>query len=107
MNQHTRLISEPGQYERVFPGISVIDCDAHITEPADHWTTRGPASMRSRLPTMREVDGRHMWFVDGDIPLGTVGLSVIGTDGVKLHGKFTLPTIELMHEASWNPAARV
>lgn len=107
MNSLSPLVSEHANYERVFPGIGVIDCDAHITEPADLWISRGPASMRARLPTMREVDGRHMWFVDGDVPLGTIGLSVIGKQGQKNHGMFTLPTIELMDEASWNPAARV
>ena len=66
------MLSEQASYERVFPDTNIIDCDAHITEPADLWTSRGPATMRDRLPTMRNVGGRDMWFVDGDIPLGTL-----------------------------------
>ena len=107
MSIHIPLVSEQASYEPVFPGMNVIDCDAHITEPANLWISRGPASMRSRLPTMLRVDGRDMWFVDGDIPLGTVGLSVVAKQGRKTHGQLTLPTIDAMDDSSWNPAARV
>ena len=107
MTSHAPLVSEHADYERVFPGLPVIDCDAHITEPADLWTSRGPASMRHRLPTLREVNGQHQWFVDGDIPLGSIGLSVIGRQGRKQHGMLTLPMLDMMDDASWDPAARV
>ena len=91
----------------VFPGIGVIDCDAHYTEPADLWTSRAPASMRSRMPQMRRVDGRDMWFVDDDIPLGPVGLSVVGKNGEKALGKLFLPQWDLLHEASYDMSARI
>lgn len=91
----------------VFPGIGVIDCDAHYTEPADLWTSRAPASLRSRMPQMRRVDDRDMWFVDEDIPLGPVGFSVIGKGGEKAIGKLFLPQWELIHEASYDAAARI
>ncbi len=83
----------------VFPGIEVIDCDAHYTEPADLWTSRAPASLRSRVPQMRRVNDRDMWFVDGDIPLGPVGFSVIRKNGEKAIGQLFLPQWELIHEA--------
>jgi predicted TIM-barrel fold metal-dependent hydrolase len=91
----------------VFPGIEVIDCDAHYTEPADLWTSRAPASLRSRMPQMRRVDDRDMWFVDNDIPLGPVGFSVIRKSGEKAIGELFLPQWELIHEASYDPSARL
>ncbi|MEE8043132.1 MAG: amidohydrolase family protein, partial [Pseudomonadales bacterium] len=91
----------------VFTGIEVIDCDAHYTEPADLWTSRAPASLRSRMPQMRRVDDRDMWFVDNDIPLGPVGLSVIRKSGEKAIGELFLPQWELIHEASYDPSARL
>ena len=93
--------------KEVFPGIGIIDCDAHYTEPPDLWLSRGPASLRSRLPTMRRVDGRDMWFVDGDIPLGPVGISVIGKGLQKIYGQLYLPSLDLIDAASWDPKARL
>ena len=31
-------------------GIRIIDCDAHITEPANLWESRVPATLRSKVP---------------------------------------------------------
>jgi predicted TIM-barrel fold metal-dependent hydrolase len=91
----------------VFPGIGVIDCDAHYTEPADLWTSRAPASLRSRMPQMRRVDDRDMWFVDDDIPLGPVGLSIIRKSGDKALGQLFLPRWDLIHTASYDVSARM
>lgn len=94
-------------YEPVFPGISVIDCDAHYTEPPDLWTSRAPASLRDRVPQMRRVDGRDIWYVDDDVPLGPVGLCVVSKGGTKVLGRLHLDRLDTLDEAAYDPGARV
>ena len=91
----------------VFPGIGIVDCDAHYTEPPDLWTSRAPPQLRDRVPAMRRIDGKDLWFVDGDIPLGAVGISVIGKGLQKQYGKLYLPSLDLIDAAAWDPHARL
>jgi predicted TIM-barrel fold metal-dependent hydrolase len=44
----------------------IIDVDTHVTEPADLWTSRVAAKHRDRVPQVRRVDGRDLWFLDGE-----------------------------------------
>ena len=45
----------------------VIDVDAHLTEPADVWTSRVPARFLDHVPQMhRNADGKDVWLLDGD-----------------------------------------
>ncbi len=92
--------------DEVFPGISIFDCDSHWSEPADLWTSRAPASMKGRVPAVRDTGDMQAWFV-GDIPLGPIGLCVVRPDGGKEYGKLFLERFEMLHEAAWNAKARV
>ncbi len=47
--------------------LRVIDCDTHLTEAADLWTSRAPASYVDRVPRIETVDGRDHWVVDGEV----------------------------------------
>jgi uncharacterized protein len=51
---------------------SIIDVDSHITEAPDTWTARTATKYRERVPQVRRVDGRDVWFIDGQIasPVG-------------------------------------
>ncbi len=45
-------------------GYTIIDADTHVTESADLWTSRAPASMRDRVPHMvNDPDGSQKWVV--------------------------------------------
>ncbi len=92
-------------FEPVFPGISVIDCDSHYTEPPDLWTSRAPASLRDRVPRLRQVDGRDLWYVDDDVLLGPVGLCVVARGGKKVLGRLHLERLDLLDEAAHDPGA--
>jgi predicted TIM-barrel fold metal-dependent hydrolase len=49
------------------PALPVIDCDSHITEPPDLWTSRMSAKHRDHAPRV-ETDpatGRPRWIIDG------------------------------------------
>jgi uncharacterized protein len=51
---------------------TLIDVDAHVTEAPDTWTARTPAKYRDRVPQVRRVDGRDVWYIDGEVaaPVG-------------------------------------
>jgi len=51
---------------------TIIDVDAHITEAPDTWTSRVAAKYVDRVPHVRRVDGKDVWFIDGQVasPVG-------------------------------------
>ena len=70
----------------IFAGLKVIDVDAHISEPADLWTSRAPAAYVDRVPKVVETPNGLYWSVDG-VMLGKAhGGSVITHGGVKHPG---------------------
>lgn len=89
-------------------GIQVIDVDSHYTEPPDLWTSRAPARFRGRVPVLRTDDrGNQQWVVDGDVPLGPLGYTVVRKDGSKATGTLSLTRFEDLDEAAWDPTARL
>jgi predicted TIM-barrel fold metal-dependent hydrolase len=54
------------------PEYTLIDVDAHITESPDTWTSRVSAKYLERVPQVRRVDGKDVWFIDGQ-PAAPVG----------------------------------
>ena len=46
---------------------TIIDVDTHVTEVADLWTRRAPASMRDRVPRVEtDARGRDFWYLGAD-----------------------------------------
>lgn len=71
---------------RPFADLKVIDVDAHISEPADLWTSRAPAKYADRVPKVIETPNGLFWSVDG-VMLGKAhGGSVISHGGEKHPG---------------------
>ncbi|MBJ22955.1 MAG: amidohydrolase [bacterium] len=58
--------------EKIFDRYKVIDVDTHITEPPDVWTDRVASKWGNKVPHIRRVEGRDMWFI-GDEPAGGPG----------------------------------
>jgi predicted TIM-barrel fold metal-dependent hydrolase len=90
-------------------GLSIIDVDAHISEPHDLWTSRAPASLKDRVPRVVRDGDKRAWIVDGNIQISTSSpSSVIRKDGAKSRGpEFFAWQIEDVHEASYDMKARV
>lgn len=96
--------------EDIFAGVKIIDADTHLTEPFDLWTSRATPSFRNRVPQARKVDGRWMWFVNGDVPLpfGDTAASVIAPNLEKLYGlDFMSRALPDVHPSSSDTPERV
>src|SRR4051812_5066984 len=71
----------------VLDSLEIIDVDAHITEPADLWTSRAPERWRERVPrVVAGEDGGAMWSIDGVLLGRALGASVIKRGRVKTAG---------------------
>lgn len=86
--------------------VGIIDCDAHITEPSDLWTSRAPASMRERMPHHRTVDGVTAWFLDGEL-WASIGGNTIATGREKVLGTHVIQPFEDVDVSSWDTAERL
>jgi len=85
-------------------GYSIIDVDTHVTEPADTWTSRVPASMRDRVPQVaKDARGRDIWVIDGH------RVSLVGLLATAGRGDFMQypSTFEDLHPAAYDPKARL
>jgi predicted TIM-barrel fold metal-dependent hydrolase len=88
--------------------VRVIDADTHLTEPHDLWTRNAPASMRDRVPQVRDVDGAAMWTVDGTTLGRASASSVVHRDGTRSRGtSFIGWTFDDAHPAAYDPAERL
>jgi predicted TIM-barrel fold metal-dependent hydrolase len=87
-------------------GIRIIDCDTHFCEPRDTWTSRTPAKYRDLVPHVVAGEHQDTWVMNGNIPIGPVGYSVIDKNYDKLLGKLTLPRYDDMIAGSYDPVER-
>ena len=90
-------------------GVKVIDVDTHITEWDDLWTSRAPASLKDRVPQVRQVDGKRTWVIEGDTYLAQGSSSAIRSDGSKCTGMSFLDLRGLpeAHPGAYEVQARV
>ena len=58
--------------QKLFEKYKVIDIDTHITEPAGVWTDRVASKWGDKVPHIRKIEGRDMWFI-GDVLSGGPG----------------------------------
>lgn len=87
-------------------GVRIIDCDTHITEPSDLWTSRVAASMRDRVPQHRTIDGVTAWFLDGEL-WASIGGNTIRAGHEKVLGTHVIQPFESVDPASWDAKARM
>ncbi len=54
--------TQSGGLDPMFAGIKIVDCDTHITEAPDLFTSRAPAALKDKMPYVRRVDGADKWY---------------------------------------------
>jgi predicted TIM-barrel fold metal-dependent hydrolase len=83
----------------------IIDVDAHLTEPADVWTSRMPARYLDRVPhVVRDDAGIDVWMLEGE-RLGTVGGSAPA--GAQVGPTESPKTYDDVHPAAFDAHARL
>jgi predicted TIM-barrel fold metal-dependent hydrolase len=87
-------------------GIKIVDCDTHLTEAPDLFTSRAPAKYKDKVPHVRRVEGVDRWFV-GDRNFGSLGGNVIRTDNNKLLGRLAFPTMDEGHLGAYKTKERL
>lgn len=87
-------------------GLKIIDGDAHITEPADLWVSRVPATLRDRVPVQRTVDGITGWYLHDQLWASTGG-NTISTGGEKILGSHVVQPFDLVDVSAWSARERV
>ncbi len=98
--------TQSGGLDPMFAGIKIVDCDTHITEAPDLFTSRAPAALKDKMPHVRRVDGTDKWFV-GDRDFGSMGGNVIRKDNNKLLGRLAFPKHDDAHPGGHNMQARL
>ena len=89
--------TQSGGLDPSLEGIKIVDCDTHITEAPDLFTSRAPAALKDKVPYVKlDADGVERWYV-GDRNFGTMGGNVIRKDNNKLLGRLAFPKLEQAH----------
>jgi uncharacterized protein len=89
--------TQSGGLDPMFEGIKIVDCDTHITEAPDLFTSRAPAGFKDKMPFVKlDPDGVERWYV-GDRNFGSMGGNVIRKDNNKLLGRLAFPKLEQAH----------
>lgn len=96
----------PAQTTDSFADVRIIDCDAHLTEPPDLWTSRVPAALADKVPVQQTIDGRTGWFIDGQ-PWASIGGNTIRTGHQKVLGSHVTQPFETVDKAAWSVVERL
>jgi predicted TIM-barrel fold metal-dependent hydrolase len=98
--------TQTGGVHPSFAGIKIVDCDTHVTEAPDLFTSRAPAALKDRMPRVRRVDGVDRWFV-GERNFGSLGGNVVRKDHNKLLGRLAFPTLDEGHPGAHDTKQRL
>ena len=102
----TQTAANPETVMDPLNGASIIDCDAHFTEPADLWSSRVPDSLRGRVPEQRTVDGRTSWYLD-DVLWASIGGNTIRKGREKVLGSHVVQPFDDVDHAAWDVSERL
>ena len=90
----------------MFQGVKIVDCDTHVTEAPDLFTSRAPARLKDKVPRRVNVDGVDRWSVCGR-DFGSFGGNVIRKDHNKLLGRLAFPTLDEGHPGAYDTKSRL
>jgi predicted TIM-barrel fold metal-dependent hydrolase len=95
--------------ESALTGLRLVDVDTHLTERHDLWTSRAPATLRDKVPQIKQVNGVRGWFINGDIHMGNPSAySMVRLDrSTALGMSFWDMEVKDVHPACYDAKARV
>src|SRR5580698_10595004 len=83
----------------------LISGDSHFNEPPDLWTSRVPAHLRDRVPTMKSFDEGDGWVIEGVAHPINFGMNACaGLDPIETKGWVRFEDIR---KGGWDPATRI
>jgi predicted TIM-barrel fold metal-dependent hydrolase len=88
-------------------GYELISADSHVLEPPDLFTTRLPASLRSRAPRLVSADRVSVWEVDDVGPVPLPASAVTGSGYNLPHGVSAGAAFDDVMPALHDPAERL
>lgn len=86
--------------------LHIVDCDAHLTEPSDLWSSRVAASQRHLVPVQKTVDGITAWYF-GDEIWASIGGNTIGRGHTKHLGTHMVQPFEEVDRSAWSVRERL
>ncbi|MCU1344544.1 MAG: putative amidohydrolase [Acidimicrobiia bacterium] len=92
--------------DEVLAGLSIVDCDAHFTEPPDLWTSRATKAQQDQMPVMKTEGGVSAWHL-GNRVLCSIGGNTLQRGLGKQLGTLALQPFDIVDESSWDVKARL
>src|SRR5262245_19375369 len=89
--------------------LKVVDCDTHLTEKHDLWTSRAPKGMQDRMPHVERIDGEAQWVIEGGAMGGAGAGGVVDKEhhkGRSFEALFSWE-IDRIHEGAYDPVKRL
>lgn len=88
----------------MFDEFKPIDTDTHLTEPPDTWTSRVAKKWHDKVPQVKRINGRDMWFINGVEVASPGAYTMAGFDG---SFPDTPDTFEELPKSAHDPNARL
>jgi len=88
----------------MFDEFKPIDTDTHLTEPPDTWTSRVAKKWADKVPQVKRVNGRDLWFINGVEIAAPGAYTMAGFDG---SFPDTPNTFEELPKSAYDPHARL
>jgi predicted TIM-barrel fold metal-dependent hydrolase len=85
--------------------IKVIDCDTHVVEHYDLWTSRVPAKYGDQIPHVeKDANGIEWWLAGGKVLSPAAGLAIAGWETPP---PTFPPTLDAVDPRLWQPKGRL
>jgi len=94
------------EVDAFYQDLKVIDCDSHLTERPDIWSSRVSEKWRDRVPVQHTTDGVTSWFLDGERWASTGG-NTIAAGRRKIFGTLAVQPFDAIDPAAWNVTDRL
>ncbi|MCU4183833.1 amidohydrolase [Acidiferrimicrobium sp. IK] len=86
--------------------VRIIDCDSHLTEPPDLWSSRVGPEYRDKIPVQQTVDGHTGWYLHDRLWASTGG-NTIAQGPAKRLGTHLVQPFSDIDPSAWSVKERL